>query len=156
ARLSAIALDPQDAQGFLKAARAMGEHKQWDRAVAFCKQAAELDPSSPHPYAEALAFAESGKDSKGMEGAAGNLVKHDWAVDSPALHQKAQSKLGALAGRLEGEQRRAEAERMRASLRDMLRRDLIINLSWQAGASGPSDLDLEVREPNGSVCSSEY
>src|SRR5207244_5035814 len=45
ARLSAVALDPKDAQGFLQAARTMAEHKQYDRALAFCRQAALLEPN---------------------------------------------------------------------------------------------------------------
>src|SRR5204863_5569808 len=40
ARLSAVSLDPSDAQGFLQAARTMADHKQYDRALAFCRQAA--------------------------------------------------------------------------------------------------------------------
>ena len=45
ARLSAVALDPQNADGFLKAAQAMSDHKQYDRALAFCQQAAQLQPN---------------------------------------------------------------------------------------------------------------
>src|SRR5262249_32157340 len=67
ARLSAIALDPNDAQGFLSAARTMAEHKQYDRALAFCRQAAQRQPNLVHSYADALAYAENGKDSRGME-----------------------------------------------------------------------------------------
>src|SRR5208282_4835949 len=42
ARLSGIALDPNDAQGFMSAARAQADRGQFDRALAFCKQAALL------------------------------------------------------------------------------------------------------------------
>ena len=64
ARLSAVSLDPNDAQGFLQAARTMADHKQYDRALAFCRQAALLEPNLSQPYAEALAYAELGKDGK--------------------------------------------------------------------------------------------
>ena len=40
ARLSGIALDPKDAQGFMSAARAMADRGHYDRALAFCRQAA--------------------------------------------------------------------------------------------------------------------
>jgi hypothetical protein len=34
------------------------------------------------------------------------------------------------------------------------RRDLVVRLTWQAGRSGAADLELEVAEPSGGVCSS--
>src|SRR5205823_4694080 len=54
ARLSGIALDPTDAQGFISAARAMADRGEPDRALAFCKQAALLEPTDYHPYEDAL------------------------------------------------------------------------------------------------------
>src|SRR5207247_10791015 len=45
ARLSAVSLDPTDAHGFLQAARALADDKQYDRALAFCRQAALLEPN---------------------------------------------------------------------------------------------------------------
>src|SRR5262249_27586783 len=42
ARLSAISLDPKNAQSYVKAAQACAEHGQYDRALAFCHQAAQL------------------------------------------------------------------------------------------------------------------
>ncbi len=44
ARVSAVDLEPQDADGYLRASKAMAEHKLYDRALAFCKQAAILEP----------------------------------------------------------------------------------------------------------------
>ena len=46
--------------------------------------------------------------------------------------------------------------RIDPAVHDALRRDLIINRSWEPGRSGPADLALEVKEPSGSVCSWEY
>src|SRR5688572_22644070 len=97
ARLSAVALDPKDAQGFLSAARALAEHKEYDRALSFCRQAAELEPNLPVAYAQALAYARQGKDGKAMEWAAGRLLGQDWPVDNAGLHKQAQSSVEALA-----------------------------------------------------------
>src|SRR4029453_829418 len=52
ARLSAVALDPTDASGFLTAARAMADHKEYDRALAFCRQAALLEPNVATSYSD--------------------------------------------------------------------------------------------------------
>ena len=89
-RLSGIALDPTDAQGFMSAARAMADRGEHDRALAFCKQAALLEPTDYHPYETALVYAENAKDVKGMEWAVSNLVSQDWPVDNLAIQANAQ------------------------------------------------------------------
>ena len=52
--------------------------KRYDRALAFCRQAAQAEPNVPYPYAEALAYAEQARDPRAMEWAAGGLLKQDW------------------------------------------------------------------------------
>src|SRR5262249_53934982 len=133
----------------------MADARQWDRALAFCKEAARLEPNSPHPYADALAYAEGGKDAAGMEWAAGGLLSQEWPVDSPRLHLTAQRNLENLAVSLAEGQRKADADRMRAAVRKAAQRDVVVNLRWEAGSSGAADLELQVKEPCGSVCSSE-
>ena len=75
----------------------MATHKHFDHALAFCKQAALLSPSTPYAYADALDYALEGKDVEAMEWAAGNLLKQDWPVDSQKLQLKAQDRLATLA-----------------------------------------------------------
>ncbi len=149
AELSAVDLEPQDAQGFLRASRAMGEFKRYDRALAFCRQASLLQPDAPQPYADALLYAELGKDSDAMQWAAGNLLGRDWPTESDDLHARAREKLKALIDVLRSERRDAEAGRMSAAAELDRQRDLVVKLTWQSEA----DLDLEVREPIGTVCS---
>src|SRR5207302_917700 len=108
ARLSAVSLDPNDAQGFLQAARTMANYKQYDRALAFCRQAALLEPNQSQPYAEALTYAELGKDSKSMEWAVTKLLSQDWASDNQLLHLKAQTRGLALSQALSSENRAGE------------------------------------------------
>jgi len=152
ARLSAVSLDPGDAQGFLQAARTMADHKQYDRALAFCRQAALLEPNLSQPYAEALAYAELGKDSKSMEWAVGKLLSQDWASDNQLLHLKAQTRVQTLSQTLRQDNRVPEADKLKQALQTLRERDLIIKLSWDIG-SEPADLELEVKEPTGTVCS---
>jgi tetratricopeptide (TPR) repeat protein len=154
-RMSLVALDPQDANGFMQAARALGEHKQYDRALAFCRQAADLAPNAPYPYAEALVYAKEARDGKGMQWAVGNLLSQDWPADGKSLHLKAQRTAEELATLLQNENRAAEAKQIREALQRLRQRDLVINLTWQAGTSGTADLEMLVKEPGGTVCSSE-
>lgn len=155
ARLSAVALDPTDAQGFLQAARSMAEGKQYTQALAFCRQAALLEPNLAQPYVQALTYAELAKDSKSMEWAAGKLVSQDWPTDNPLLQEKAANRLGNLAQTLRQEQRGSEADRLNAALQMLRQRDLVVTLTWDTAAGETAGLELQVKEPTGSVCSTQ-
>jgi hypothetical protein len=153
ARLSAADLEPQDFQGFLKAARVLAEHRQYDRALVFCRQAAAVEPNLPFAYADALEYAELAKDAQAMQWAAQRLLLQDWPADSRELHHKTQLRVDGLLRTLEKENRTRDAERLKAALADVRRRDLVVNLKWEAGASGAADLELQVKEPSGTLCS---
>jgi len=153
ARLSAVSLDPHDANGFLDAAKAMAENKQYDRALAFCRQAAQLEPNMVDPYANALAYADLSKDSKAMEWAVSKLLGQDWTSDNQSLHLSARSHLSGLAQALEKDNRKTEAERLKLALQKLNERDLFIKIQWDSG-SEPADVELVVTEPSGSKCSS--
>ena len=154
ARLSGIALDPKDAQGFMSAARAMADRGQHDRALAFCRQAALLEPNDYHPYEVALAYAETAKDSKAMEWAVGKLVSQDWPVDNLFLHQNARKRLDSLATTLRSENRTDEADHLKTALDRLNQRDLIIRLIWDTSGT-PAELEMKVKEPCGSICTLE-
>ena len=88
-----------------------------------------------------------------MEWAVGKLLSQDWPTDNQEIHLKAQTRVQALAQTLQQEKRGSEAERLRLALQNLRQRDLVINLTWDTG-SEPADLELEVKEPTGSTCSS--
>ena len=149
AEVSAADLEPLDARGLLRASKAMAEHKRWDRAVAFCQQAAALQPNTSTPYAEALLYAELAEDPKSMEWAAGNLLKQDWPMDNKKIQARAAQKLDALVKKLEKKpERKQEAEKLLQTVAGRRERDLVIKLAWK----GEADLDLKVTEPTASVC----
>src|SRR5262249_15618751 len=58
-----------------------------------------------------------------------------------------------LAASLEKTKLAHAAARMKQAAEKLKERDLVIYLTWAAGESGPADLDLEVKEPCGSLCS---
>jgi tetratricopeptide (TPR) repeat protein len=153
ARLSGIALDPNDAQGFMSAARAMADRGDYDRAISFCRQAALLEPNDYHPYEVALAYAENAKDAGAMEWAVGQLVSQDWPVDNALIQKAAQKRLGSLATTLKSENRGPEANKLEAALQRLNQRDLTIQLVWDNPAGSLSELELQVKEPCGSVAS---
>ena len=80
ARVSVVDLQPQDAQGYVRASQAMADMKLYKNAVAYCRQASLLEPNLARPYEEALMYGELAKDSSAMEWAASNLLRRDWPV----------------------------------------------------------------------------
>jgi hypothetical protein len=147
AETSVAALEPLDAQGFLKAAQAMGDQGRLDRALAFCRQAALLEPNVPHAYADALVYAEKSKDADAVAWAAGNLARRDWPVKNQEYQLKAKDSVAKMSSKLT---RAADLERLKAAMERNQQRDLAIKLSW-SGTDGA--LSLKVKDPTGSVCS---
>jgi tetratricopeptide (TPR) repeat protein len=156
ASLSAISLNPKDAKGYVKAAQAFGEHQLYDKALAFCQQAAALEPGLPTAYADALVYAEKAKDAKAMQWAAGKVLSQDWTGDYQFLHAKAKKEVNSLVEALQKAKRGDEAKKLQTSLQMLQERDLTIILSWQPGPSGNADLELEIQEPTGCICSSQH
>jgi len=151
AAVSGIDLDPNDSKAYLKAAKAEANLKNHAQAVAFCKRAAECAPDQPVAYANALAYAEAGKDvqTDAVVWAVNGLQKRDWnTTDGINYHEQVKARLPRLVEKAEKAGQKADA--LRQAMTEQTRRDLVIELLWQ----GAADLDLTVAEPNGSVCSS--
>ncbi|HLW68848.1 MAG TPA: hypothetical protein VKS79_26285, partial [Gemmataceae bacterium] len=155
-RLSCIDLDPTSPQAYLKAAKAVADLGQPERAVAFCKQASALRPDLADPYANALVYVQKSMDQKGgkvdsdaAQWAIGNLLRQEWSTDKELYYNQAASALKSVKAKLESENRAADVDRLNAAVSEQLHRDLVIELRWQ----GQADLDLRVIEPIGSTCS---
>jgi tetratricopeptide (TPR) repeat protein len=146
--VSVADLSPKDARGYLDAARALAADKRYGIALAFCRQAAILEPTLPYAYADAVGYAELARDTKMMEWATAKLLAQEWPVQNKEMHARGEQKLRSLARLLAAEDRKDQAERLLASLPGMRRRDLVVKLAWQ----GDADLDLKITEPTGSVC----
>ena len=117
----------------------MADRGQHDRALAFCRQAALLEPNDYHPYEVALAYAENAKDAKAMEWAVGKLVSQDWPVDN-AHDPEGRRETAPLAGdTLKTENRVKEATSSKRPCKRLNQRDLIVQLVWDnAGGSLPN------------------
>ncbi|HEY7152403.1 MAG TPA: hypothetical protein VH575_00445, partial [Gemmataceae bacterium] len=149
AEVSTADLEPKDSRGYLQAAKALAGDEKYPLALAFCQQAALLEPGTPHAYSDALDYAELSRDGKAMEWAAGNLLRHDWPVNNKKLQDRATQKIESLGKLLERAGRKDESEHLRNAIADKRQRDLVVKVNWQ----GDADLDLHVIEPSSSVCS---
>jgi hypothetical protein len=148
AEVSTADMEPKDAQGYLQAAQALAQDEKYGLALAFCRQAALLEPGTPHAYSAALDYAELARDPAAMEWAAGNLLRQDWPVNNKKLQDRAVQKIETLVKLLDKDGRKAESERLLSAIAASRQRDLVIKLNWQ----GEADLDLKVVEPSGSTC----
>jgi tetratricopeptide (TPR) repeat protein len=149
AEVSTADMEPKNGRGYLEAATALAQDEKYGLALAFCRQAALLEPGAPHAYEEALGYAELARDPKAMQWAANNLLERDWPVENKQLHDRALQKIDALVKHLNQQGRKDEADRLASALAKAGKRDLVIKLNWQ----GEADLDLHVYEPTGSACS---
>jgi hypothetical protein len=148
AEVSSVDLEPSDAQGYLRTARSLADDGHYVRAIAFCRQAAALNPALPAAYADALGYAELARDVPALQWAAGNLLRRDWPVNNADLHARANQKTEEMTRWLTAERRKAEVTRLNRTVAAAKRRDLVIRLAWQGNAG----LDLKVQEPTGSMC----
>lgn len=148
AEVAAIDLEPSNGAGFLKAGKSLAGMKRYPMALAFCKQAAHLEPGTPDPFLAALDYAELAEDATAMEWAAGNLLGQDWTNRNREIQERAQVKIDALARKFR-QAGNPEGPKVADNAKTKTHRDLVIRLAWQ----GDADLDLVVREPVGSVCS---
>ena len=149
AEVSTADMAPKNGTGYLEAATALAHDEKYGLALAFCRQAALLEPGTPHAYEEALNYAELARDPKAMQWATGNILRQDWPVENHPLHARALQKIDSLAKILDQQGRKEELERLSSSVAGTRVRDLVVKLNWQ----GDADLDLHVLEPTGSMCS---
>ena len=118
-------------------------------AMRLCRQASELDPTLPQPYLMGLKLARDAKDHAAIEWASSGILMHTWTKDRERRHRDAEDAALEAIKQLEKAERTQEAARLKQSLAEALRRDLIVRIEWD----GKGDLDLAVTEPFGTVCS---
>jgi tetratricopeptide (TPR) repeat protein len=154
AHLSAIDLEPRNPQSYLQVARSLNQLGDPDGALRLCQVAAKLDPNVPEAYARALVYADNPKATASYDVsafAAGGLLARDWPADSNDLHAQARQHLLDSVRKLDAANKKADAQRAAGLLAEENRRDLVIELAWHGKNSA---VDLRVREPAGTVCSS--
>jgi tetratricopeptide (TPR) repeat protein len=150
-RMSSIDLSPKLPQSYLSAAKGLDELGKHEQAIELCKRAAAIEPNAADAYADSLAYLVKSKDvdTDAVQWAASNLLQRDWINDQSPLKAQAQQAVQNVILKLKAAGRTSDADRLSAALRGHGERDLVIELVW----SDPADLDLEVTEPTGAVCS---
>lgn len=120
-----------------------------ETALRLFRQASRLSPDRSEPYVLALEHAEKLKSIDDIVWSACGILENDWSKDHVAHQQLANDAIANVERTLAREKDEDQLAKVRERAAEARRRDLVVELAW----SGNGDLDLEVEEPFGSVCS---
>jgi hypothetical protein len=120
-----------------------------ETALRLYRQASRIAPDRPEPYVLGLKHAVDVKSIDDIIWAACGILQHDWSKEHADHHRNAEDELAALEKRLTKQKDESRLQQLRTAIAAAKQRDVVIELTW----SGTGDLDLEVEEPFGSVCS---
>lgn len=119
------------------------------RALSLYQQAVRVAPKQPEPYILGLRIARDLNDAAGVEWGATGVLTNVWRSDFEIHHKEAENIAAVAEESLRKAGKAAEADTLKAAVAAARQRDLMLKLTW----SGTADLDLNVEEPNGGVCS---
>lgn len=128
--------------------------KRFDRqsaALRLYQEASRLSSERPEPYVLALPLADAVGTPADVQWAAEGILQHYWGTDYVKKHRSAEDAVFNRLRFLKREGMEPEMKSLAASLQQARSRDLMIRVEW----SGQGDLDLQVEEPPGSICSFE-
>ncbi|MBX3444947.1 MAG: hypothetical protein KF774_21280 [Planctomyces sp.] len=118
-------------------------------ALKMFRQASRVAPERPEPYILAFEHATRLQSTDDILWTAGGVLLFDWGKDHVARHRAANDALLNLERTLTRQDDEAALATARKAMAEARQRDLVVELVW----SGTGDLDLEVEEPGGGVCS---
>lgn len=120
-----------------------------EQAVAVYRQASRLQPTRYEPYELALQPSARTQKPDLLAWSAAGLARYDWSSRRDERLRTTQLLVTGMVGRLAAMGDPLNATRLEQTFRQALARDVAVRLEW----SGHGDLDLEIHEPGGTVCS---
>ena len=119
------------------------------RALKLYQDVGKANPNRPEPFIFALESAQKLDDSEAILWAATGILSQPWPKEKDDIRNKALNIVRAKYRQLK-ETNQVEAIAQYAStLKDAMVRDCIIKVTW----TGKADIDLQVQEPSGTICS---
>jgi hypothetical protein len=138
-----------DFHSMITSAAYLARLDSFETALRMYRQAARISPERHEPYVLAFRHAMKLNSEDDIVWSACGILKYDWSKDHLQSHRDAGDALAALEKTLEKKNDTDRLSKLRAAIDDARQRDVVIELTW----SGTGDLDLEVEEPYGSICS---
>ena len=123
---------------------------RFDRALELYRQAAALDPSRPEAYVLALELAARTRNYPAIAWSAPEVLSFSWSKGREQLNRQAEQAASEAEAAFQKNGDFARAIQLQNEMRNARRLDLAVRLEW----NGRGDLDLQIREPAGTVCSS--
>ena len=139
-----------DPRSMMHLAAYLVRFERFDRALELYRQAAALDPSRPEAYVLALELAARTKNYIAIAWSAPEVLAFSWVKGREHLNRLAEESAAAAESALMKSGDFARAFELRTDMQKARQLDLVVRLEW----SGQGDLDLQIREPGGSICSS--
>jgi hypothetical protein len=120
------------------------------RAMQLCQQVVKLEPLRSEAYALGLHAAQRCNDLSGIEWATVGVLSQAWPKNLTSIQESAHHLAEATLARLQNEGLHEELASYRRALDAAVERDCVVRVSW----TGNADVDVEVEEPSGTICSS--
>jgi hypothetical protein len=119
------------------------------RALQLCQQVVKIQPLRREAYALGLRSAQRCDDLAGIQWATVGILSQAWPTREAEIEKTASRVAFATLAELEKEGRDTELVAYRTRLNAATVRDCVVKISW----TGDADVDFEVEEPTGAVCS---
>ena len=119
------------------------------RSLQLCQQVVKLQPLRREAYALGLHSAEQCVDLAGIQWATVGILSQAWPKHEAPIEKTATQLANATLARLEKAGRDSELVAYRTRLDAATQRDCVVQVSW----TGDADVDFEVEEPSGTICS---
>ena len=146
---SLIDLQPNDLEGLLYTAATLVRFDADKIALSLYQEASRRSPVRPEPYVLGLKCAQKLKLIDETIWAACGVLTYDYANGYSSRHKLAENALLDLETSLRNTQQLQKLDTLVASRKEAIIKDLHIRLEW----SGVGELDLEVKDPAGQICS---
>lgn len=118
-------------------------------ALSLLRDAAVIDPYSYELFALALPLARELNDLNALRWTCAGVLSKAWPAKYDRLVEDARLAARATSLRLKQEQRVTEATAFENEIKEAMRRDIVVRVSW----TGDAEIALRVKEPVGTICS---
>jgi len=120
------------------------------RAIEVFQRAAELAPWRHEPYLHGLRAAQQIDDLDALQWATTGVLERAWPKERAEVWHTARRIAESVIADLESNGEKQRAAEFASAVKEAMRRDCVVIVSW----TGEADVDLMVKEPAGTICSS--
>jgi hypothetical protein len=138
-----------DSDSILYLAAYLTKFERYEQALRLYRQVTALEPLRVEPYVMGLGLAERLEDPGAAMWTIPGVLTRAWGKDRNELHERAERLSSRIAADLRESGRTLQAAALEQITAAARQRDLSVSLDW----NGNGDIDLEIIDPTGAVCS---